>query len=982
MNIRYRTDIKAHLSLDENNIVRNIRHDEELWPSDQSIPRKVAEEYLNALSEVLQFPSEQLAKLSQQASYFEPREQGEQFQLSEEKHLFDSTTVSYCQTYLNVPIWRKGLSVSIKHNPNRVVAAMNTSEPGIRAEMPATAVIEHYSRLLAPFDRRRQGDGVSAADSERSSELLREVLAPFIPKPRRGAAKRAAKRSASLKLLNGRFFIYRYDAAKRHAGEPIAAADRDKTSRVLEQEHFHPSVKLPAVDAKIKDGRAYLVVELRFEQKSAEFGRIVWLALVEVETGSILFVKPLTCGVNGFVFPYDPITSSGDSTKSSNQSNAVLNPFRVSVTLDALDAPVGGTQNLRGTYVEVSEVETPVVAPPTQPSGSNFDYDVRTNNFAAVSTYYHETELFQTIESLGFPRSVYFDGTTFPIPVDHRGIGDAINAHWSPNGNGGTGHMCYALGDDTAPIPPDTIGRAVDKWVHWHEMAGHGSLGDHVNDGNFPFAHSAGDGLAALQNDPVSALRSSPLRFRYAPFRPNLDRFFGGPTREVSAGWAWGGVNDTNGYNSEQILAATHFQIYRSIGGDAIDVNTRWFASRVVTYLILRGIGELTEAVNADTALEWCEKLMSVDLENWMTEGLSGGAYNKVIRWAFEKRGLYQPPGAPTPVTAPGAPPPVDVYINDGRNGEYEYQAMHWANTSIWNRNNADGLPGHQNAIAGTTNYLYVKVKNRGTTAAASVVVKGFHTLPGAGLTWPMDFTSMSPASGVTVPSIAASNSEEVTVGPFEWTPNVNAFGHDCVLVIAAAPGDPSNVDQFEPGESIAEWRLVPNDNNIGQRNVIIVPCGSPEALLDSLRGAFFIAGNTFNKRAAMELRVQMPDVLFAKGWKLKFVGLKQNQFRLKSGEKRKIELDLVKGEAFSAAELKNMTERDISVQLLGNGILIGGMTYRLDPDVKAARRDEPHAGVGAASGALLDRLQLSGRHKVKKVSVRKITVDLEIDDD
>ena len=79
--------------------------------------------------------------------------------------------------------------------------------------------------------------------------------------------------------------------------------------------------------------------------------------------------------------------------------------------------------------------------------------------------------------------------------------------------------------------------------------------------------------------------------------------FSAAPTREVSAGWAWGGVNDTNGYNSEQILAATHFQIYRSIGGDSSDVNTRWFASRVVSYLILRGIGELTEAANADPHL-------------------------------------------------------------------------------------------------------------------------------------------------------------------------------------------------------------------------------------------------------------------------------------------------------------------------------------------------------------------------------------------
>ena len=34
-------------------------------------------------------------------------------------------------------------------------------------------------------------------------------------------------------------------------------------------------------------------------------------------------------------------------------------------------------------------------------------------------------------------------------------------------------------------------------------------------------------------------------------------------------------------------------------------------------------------------------------------------------------------------------------------------------------------------------------------------------------------------------------------VGPFEWVPNENVYGHDCVLMIASVAGDPSNVDNF-----------------------------------------------------------------------------------------------------------------------------------------------------------------------------------------
>ena len=160
-------------------------------------------------------------------------------------------------------------------------------------------------------------------------------------------------------------------------------------------------------------------------------------------------------------------------------------------------------------------------------------------------------------------------------------------------------------------------------------------------------------------------------------------------------------------------------------------------------------ISNLTPATNPENAEIWCEEMQITDLENWTTEGLSGGAYNKVIRWAFEKQGCYQPEGTPTPVITAGNPPEVDVYINDGRNGEYEFQAIHWENISMWNRNNPDGIVGHQNAREGVINYMYVKVKNRGTSSAMDVNVKGFHNLPGASLIWPNDFTEMNPLGGL-----------------------------------------------------------------------------------------------------------------------------------------------------------------------------------------------------------------------------------------
>jgi hypothetical protein len=454
---------------------------------------------------------------------------------------------------------------------------------------------------------------------------------------------------------------------------------------------------------------------------------------------------------------------------------------------------------------------------------------------------------------------------------------------------------------------------------------------------------------------------------------------------------------DDSQYGSEQILATCHFRIYRSIGGDHANLGRRKFASRMVSYLILRTIGNLTSMTNPGNwdpvtmtnvpgrgAQLWCEEMQDTDLENWTSEGLSGGAYNKVIRWAFEKQGCYQPAAAPAPVTTAGAPPAVDVYIDDGRAGEYQFQAVHWQNMSMWNRNAADALPGHQNAVDGQTNYMYGKLKNRGTSAANNVTVRAFHSLPGAGLTWPTDFVEMNPVGGLPIASIAPNSSVEATVGPFEWEPNINVYGHDCVLMIASVAGDPSNIDNFTGAETIQEWRLVPNDNNVGQRNVVVLPGESGEALATALNGAVFMAGNNLNRRAEMELRVEMPKVLAEKGWQLRFDGIAGNKFTLKSGSKRRLQLFLTQGSQFGRAEIEASVDRMINVTLLANGMPLGGMSYYVDPELKKPSGGRRHdtADCDHAAQKLVDCLKVSGNRKVKKVRVKKVSVDIELDDD
>jgi hypothetical protein len=952
----YDPKLNAYVTLDDERRVRAILHSQEYWLSDDNRPGAAAVQYLRRMSEVLKIPIEQLDHLQERVTYVEPREQGIEYRLSEENQVFDSTTLSYYQTNLNVPVWGGGLSVTIKQNPSRIVHSMNTSQEDIDAKLPSQAAIERYLELFRRVELAQCASVPGESIEDRATaRILRKLLGLRAKRAAGGRTRKSAKQTTEdLRINRGRFFVYQYSERNR---QPPSSSDSvgtgAKTGEVIEQDDVQPTLPLPPVPSEIEDGHYYLVAEILFTLVTPQWGRLNWHALVEVETDTILYLRALIAGVKGKVFKYDPITSTGVIANTANKSNANLDGFSSHEDLFNLNAPgVGSRQSLVGSKVQVIDDDLPAVVPPTEPTGTDFDFDVRTNDFAAVNAYYHADQVFEMIEDLGFPLNTYFpgpapsgppcSGTTFPVHIDHR----ARKPNGNPNGediyafmhanctNDGIGFVGFCLGDLSDITHP--LGRAVDKWAHWHEIGGHGILLARIHSLNFNFAHSVGDGLAAIQIDPESKLRSVPLRFQYAPFLPGTNRDF---NKDVTIGWAWGGIFDrgmaiNEGYDSEQILATTHFRIYRSVGGDAANVASCQFASRVVTYLILRAVYGLTQSTNPSTADLWCGALMAADLLDWTTAGLSGGAYNKVIRWAFEKQGMFQSPGAPTPVTSVGAPPDVDIYIDDGRHGEYEYKYDHWNNTSIWNRNNADGMTGHQPAIVGQTNYAYVKVKNRGTLTANNVIVKGYHCLPGAGLTWPTDFLQMTPLAGLPIASIAANNTQEVTVGPFAWIPNVNAYGHDCLLMIASTAGDVSNIDNFALGETIEEWRLVPHDNNVGQRNVQLVPGGGGgQGLIAGLDRHIFYAGNTFRRHTTMELKAVLPAFLSERGWRIE---LKPNIFKLESGQKRQIVIELVPGGEFTSEQVRNSVERDITVSLYANDMLLGGMTYRLDPEMKS----------------------------------------------
>lgn len=996
MKEQYKPELKAHVLTDNKKRVRAIRHSQEYWESDKIGIKDTAVSYFKNVAGIFNVPISQLNSLYQKVNHLLPVQKDIEYQVAEEKRHFDATTLSFAQTYMNTPVWNAGFKVTVKQGPSRVIRSVDTSHESISAKLPSQKIIDQYTKLFTATNMltasHKAGEVFDETENIEASSYVRYIANLTTPHKDESKSEANSPRE-KVRFIRGRFWIYKYDSNDRFAKEEKPDID-DKVKKTIGEEPIDrhvPSLTLTSVDKSIKDGEYYLVAEVTFEIKTGN-EHMVWRALVEPETNSVLYLRALSGNVNAMVFENDPITKTGNTALNSASSSATLDPHQDDVVLQNLDAPVGGVESLKGTYVEVTQVEGPDIVPPTETTGTDFDYETRTDNFASVSGYFHVDRIFREMADLGFDIPTYFSNTTFPIPVDIRCF-DYINAHCVGNGLGGIGHSGYGLMDTTDLV--NKLGRACDPRVHWHEVCGHGILYEGVGGPNFGFAHSAGDGLSGIYFDPESNCKGvdgtpvnkpGDLRFTYVPWHPSLHRRF---DRDVASGWAWGGSKDNGGYNSEEILATTHFNIYRAIGGDSNNLGRRKFASRMMLYLIFRAIQNLTPASNPNYAREFAEELITVDALNWTSEGIFGGAYNKVIRWAFEQQGEYQNPlivnGGPGygSVTTAGNPPDVDVYINDGRNGEYDYQAVHWHTTTVWNRRIADGLSTHQEPELGSTNFIYVKVKNRGTQQANNVVVKGFHTKPGAGLLWPADFESFT-TSQIAAGTLGANNSEEKIVGPFEWTPNTNAYGHDCILMVASADGDASNIDKFTAGESIPLWRLVSNDNNIAQRNVYPVPGGGgSEGLMAGLSGFSFWVRNPNPRRATIDMKIMLPELLKDNGWCLTFDGLANNQFELASGAQREMVIRLHPGSNFSVEQVEAEASVDIRIDTLADDNLIGGMTYRLDPSIKTPHNSKSGCKPNCNDEAqnLIECLGFKGK-KVKNARINEIILGIKLKDD
>lgn len=712
------------------------------------------------------------------------------------KTVREATTYELQQLYRGIPVWRAGISVTLDAT-NAIRGASVTYDAAIAGEKIKLLDESAAARKIDP--------NLIATQLDFKRNKLRVKKLKVDPD--------SFEPEVTITRISGVIYQYREEERQDRQGKPpkkTKAKAKATDDEWIPDRIFAglPQLRLPPVDKSIKEGGYYHAAEVLFST-SVPWGAVNWRMVIDLETNSVLYLRVLADQVTaGFVYDDDPTSLTGDPSILPSSSVGDLNGIRSPRPLTGI---AGIT--LSGPFVQLAELSFPVSTFPT--SAGNFDYNVNTEDFSAVNAYYHSDAVFRMVGEMGFEMSgpgAYFDGTAFPVPVDHRGFCDCVNACAPGNALGdGSGGFHFGLVQ-----AGQMVGISTSKRVVLHEF-GHAVLWDHVNSPNLGFCHSVGDSLAVVLCDPRSI---APDRFVTFPWvtlaNPGIDRRH---DRPVGGGWAWRGVNDDGGYGSEQILSTSHFRLYLAIGGGSKRLCDREFGSRYTAYLILYAVGLLTPVTNSPTPEDWTSKLVQADQMTTSFEGQPGHCIHKVARWAFEKQGAFPNPMDPLPITTPGQPPPIDVYINDGRNGEYDYATDLYHGTDIWNRLVADNGALHEEPKCAIINHAYVIVRNRGLQPARRVRVRGFHSVkscccgdePGDML-WPTDFLQME-TKELVVDQIEPGS--YAIVGPFKWRP---CSKRDSIVFYASAKGDIANAELIPADQQVPIDRIVPFDNNMSMR--------------------------------------------------------------------------------------------------------------------------------------------------------------------
>jgi zinc metalloprotease ZmpB len=256
----------VNVEADPNGVVRHLYHLHEPYTSPSGRApaslRSLAHSYLYDVAGIYGIDPAMLT------SGGEGIAEGPHLEFAEQKSLMGTTTISYVQTYRNLPIWEGGFSMTLQDNPPRVTSSQSTVH------------------LKVDLDEPTDGPGLTPeqATAARVAELLGVKEESARAYESNQQKKVQAEEPVLLRINGTRSLIYRYEPALRYDPESAIKDDRPLSSGP-------PTLPLPSLPHTIHAGRHYIVTEVLFTLALPEWGELNWRAFIERHTGAVLYLR-------------------------------------------------------------------------------------------------------------------------------------------------------------------------------------------------------------------------------------------------------------------------------------------------------------------------------------------------------------------------------------------------------------------------------------------------------------------------------------------------------------------------------------------------------------------------------------------------------------------------------------------------------------------------------------------------------------------
>jgi hypothetical protein len=439
-----------------------------------------------------------------------------------------------------------------------------------------------------------------------------------------------------------RLIVYRYHRVENHPPKP----SREQTPRaeLVRSIAVYQREQTPSHGSR--EGQYFLAWDVRIMGG----GPVLYFRfLLDAVTGNLIQAIDLAQYASGTakVFDPNPIVTSGNTSLSSTSPQSTINGQQVGVALSRLDAAdSSGNLHLDGQYVRMEEIESPTFAEPTSATG-DFSFSWDAGSFLDAMAYFHIDRFQDYIQTtLGLSNVA-----NISMQVDPQGYNGGDNSHYI-----GGGRITYGGPAQTGNPIPD----AADAMVVLHEY-GH-AIQDNVNPGFDNPVDGTGEGfgdfLAAVYYDDKHTVPANTRGIMMSWDANTTDHSW--PGRRYDVNWQYGDTNynaSTDNHYHGQFWCATTFELYRKLGGDSQYSSVKSAARDLAIRLHL--MANFNVPASNSTSSQMAQQMEAADrnLGGWR---YANGLHRKVIYDTFRRRNVPNFPALP-----------VDVYINDGRNGGY-----------------------------------------------------------------------------------------------------------------------------------------------------------------------------------------------------------------------------------------------------------------------------------------------------------------------